>query len=256
MLDKVERSRSASNGTPTCAPARTYAYTPRTRAPTHAQSIITCMSSTRVCAHVQAAEISCVTRATACTRAPTPTYMEELHSSKHSVHKDGTGFASVLVTTHGVFFALLCFALRCVKVRCCDLLSRVQFDADTWSTRSMWMFSVWECAQLPPRDARRSMAVLRHCSVRPSAAQSCAARRCRRLRALPHGQSDLSPSRPLARTAGRSSMAAGRSSMACTARSFRFALAFIFWTMNRRPLQRHSFARPRGLRLPASSQRA
>jgi hypothetical protein len=150
MLDKVERSRSASNGTPTCAPARTYAYTPRTRAPTHAQSIITRMSSTRVCAHVQAAEISCVTRATACTRAPTPTYMEELHSSKHSVHKDGTGFASVLVTTHGVFFALLCFALRCVKVRCCDLLSRVQFDADTWSTRSMWMFSVWECAQLPP----------------------------------------------------------------------------------------------------------
>ena len=48
MLDKVERSRSASNGTPTCAPARTYAYTPRTRAPTHAQSIITRMSSTRV----------------------------------------------------------------------------------------------------------------------------------------------------------------------------------------------------------------
>ena len=155
MLDKVERPRSASNGTPTCAPARTYAYTPRTRAPTHAQSIITRMSSTRVCAHAQAAEISCVTRATACTRAPTPTYMEELHSSKHSVHKDGTGFASVLVTTHCVFFALLCFALRCVKVRCvatccCDLLSRVQFDADTWSTRSMWMFSVWECAQLPP----------------------------------------------------------------------------------------------------------
>lgn len=204
-----------------------------------------------MCAHSQAAQISCVTRATACTRAPTPVYMVELHSSKHSVHKR---IASVRFVTRQRRFlctALLCFGLRCVKVRCVamcffKLFSRVQFDADTWSTRSMWMFSVWECAQLRGTHVDRWQ-----CSdtAKSVCGASCAARRCRRLRAQLHGQSDVSPSRPLARTAGRSSMA-------CTARSFRFALALIFWTTNRRPLQRHSVARPRGLRLPASSQGA